>query len=106
MYEILENGQVLKVERDGDTIIKTHHCMSKQITLEPVTGGVKIRIRDWEGQFLPLEPVLVTITGGSVQTVTEICSDGLVELQGLAGVEVKVSASAAGMDSAEMVVIL
>lgn len=26
-YEILENGQVLKVEQDGETIIKTHFCM-------------------------------------------------------------------------------
>lgn len=106
MFEVNQSGQVLKVEKEGEGFIKTHHCMSKQITLEPVTGGVKVRIRDWEGQFLPMEPVLVTITGGSIQTVTEICSDGLVELQGLAGVEVKVSASAAGMDSAEMVVIL
>ncbi len=26
-YEILENGQVLKVEQNGETIIKTHFCM-------------------------------------------------------------------------------
>ncbi len=29
-YEILENGQVLKVEQDGDSIIKTHFCMLEE----------------------------------------------------------------------------
>ena len=105
MYEVIDSGQVLKVEYEGDTVIKTHHCMSKQITLESVTGGVKVRIRDWQGWFLPLEPVTVSVSGADLETVTEPCTDGMIELEGLTGIEVTISASAPGMDSAELVVM-
>ena len=105
-YEVLENGQVLEVEQTGTVVMKKAYCMSKKVELIRTGNGVQVKIRSWEGGLLLFEPVEVTVVGEGVQTVTEICSDGLVELQGLVGVSVTVTATATGMDSAELVVML
>lgn len=106
MYEVIENGQVLKVEQEGEAIIKTPYGMSKKINLIPDPLGAKVKIMSWDGKPLPLEPVTIALTGQGIQTVTQTCSDGLIEITGLTGVSVTVTATASGMDSAELVVVL
>lgn len=106
MFEIQENGQVLKVEQEGEAIIKTHYCMSKQVTLFQEAEGIRVKIRDWEGKFLPLETVTVTIESPETEPLQSICTDGLIEVSGQAGTTVTVKASLTGADPAELVVTL
>lgn len=75
-YNVLENGQVMKVERVDDTVIETHHCMFYAVTLqtdktEITADGVDVAkvtaiIRNWQGQLTGEDREMAFIVNGNI----------------------------------------
>lgn len=113
-FEVLDNGQVLKVEQVGNAIVKTHHAMQYEVHLSAdktviAADGLDVAtitatIRDWLGQYTGEDRVILFDVNGA--EVAEEAVDGVavIEIDATVAGEIIVRSKVAGYDNGEVVI--